>query len=328
MFKIVLQSRQNGIHPDIPTGRRDCLTGDMRPLIGDPPHFSLIPGRSADENGHAQRWVAAEQARLRFKGLPARSGEDGVFFGLVVTPQGALAYAAVASSGEGWGGDHFLCRAGERHGFVRVEKRTSKLAPKMTLAVTAHQTILNRFFTVSRRFVAMAALPPPSIDAAARPSCSMFRVLLLALLATFATPFSSMLGARRAFHTALTMARKAGVAEPAELRSFVQAAGDRLVVVDVRNPDAEVEPGDQKSLAVAPLPGDGVRPAALHLIWDRSTDSMPVPEVSKDTPIITHCGGGGRGQLAKDYLESQGFTAVLNGGGPKETDCWAEFGDK
>ena len=34
----------------------------------------------------------------------------------------------------------------------------------------------------------------------------------------------------------------------------------------------------------------------------------------KAAPIITHCGGGGRGQKAKDYLDSQGFTNVVNGG--------------
>jgi len=128
--------------------------------------------------------------------------------------------------------------------------------------------------------------------------------------------------------TSLNMARKAGVAEPAELRDFVAAAGDKLLVIDVRNPDASMEPGDQKSLAVAALPSTENRPQATHLIYDRTTESMPLPDVPLDTPIITHCGGGGRGQKAKDFLEKNGFTSVLNGGGPKETDCWAEFGDK
>jgi rhodanese-related sulfurtransferase len=125
--------------------------------------------------------------------------------------------------------------------------------------------------------------------------------------------------------------RKSGVASPEELREFVRAAGDSLVVIDVRDPDASVEPGDQKSLAVASLPDPaaGVRPAALHLIWDREADAMPLPDgVAKDAPIITHCGGGGRGQKAKDFLQKNGYSKVLNGGGPKETDCWAEFGDK
>lgn len=125
---------------------------------------------------------------------------------------------------------------------------------------------------------------------------------------------------------------KAGVSPPDEIKAFVESASDRLVVVDVRNPDASVEPGDAKSLAVAalPNPAKGVRPSGLHLVWDReapSTDSMAIPaDLEKDAPIITHCGGGGRGQKAKDYLESKGFTNVINGGGPKETECWAEFG--
>ena len=111
-------------------------------------------------------------------------------------------------------------------------------------------------------------------------------------------------------------------------------AGERLIVIDVRNPDASMEPGDQTSFKVAPLPTNPStnRPRAIHLIWDRTTNSMPsLPEsmfISKDTPIITHCGGGGRGQLAKEYLQRLGYTNVLNGGGPKEADCWAEFGTK
>ena len=137
---------------------------------------------------------------------------------------------------------------------------------------------------------------------------------------------------RSSFHssTVLNMARKAGVAEPEELKEFVKKAGDKLLVVDVRNPDATKEPGDQKSLAVAGLPTKEYRPQAISLIWDRDTNSMPLPpnDVPKDTPIITHCGGGGRGQKGKDFLIANGFTNVLNGGGPKETDCWAEYGDK
>ena len=125
---------------------------------------------------------------------------------------------------------------------------------------------------------------------------------------------------------------KPGVATLEELTRFVDDAGSDLVVIDVRNPDASVEPGDQKSLAVAELPGGvgGNRPKALHLIWDRSTKSMPLPPdtVPKDAPIITHCGGGGRGQLAKEYLESNGYTRVVNGAGPKETELWKVYGDK
>jgi len=116
------------------------------------------------------------------------------------------------------------------------------------------------------------------------------------------------------------MARKAGVSSPEELKAFVEKAGDSLLVVDVRNPDADVEPGDQKSLAVAALPSETNRPQAVSLIYDRETISMPLPQVDLDTPIITHCGGGGRGQKAKDFLEANGFTNVLNGGAEPAVD--------
>jgi rhodanese-related sulfurtransferase len=125
-----------------------------------------------------------------------------------------------------------------------------------------------------------------------------------------------------------TSPRKEGVASPEELKEFVEAAGEGLLVVDLRNPNVEQEPGDAKSLAVAGLPGEGYRPRAVHLKWDRDRSSMPLPDagIPKDTPIITHCGGGGRGQLAKEFLEEHGFTNVLNGGGPKEKECWETFG--
>ena len=132
--------------------------------------------------------------------------------------------------------------------------------------------------------------------------------------------------------TSIQMAPKPGVASLDELTKMVDAAGDKLVVVDVRNPDAEQEPGDQKSLAVAPIPdpSQDIRPSGLHLIWDRDSNSMPLPpdSVAKDTPLITHCGGGGRGQKAKDFLEANGYTNVLNGAGPKETELWAVYGEK
>jgi rhodanese-related sulfurtransferase len=123
--------------------------------------------------------------------------------------------------------------------------------------------------------------------------------------------------------------RKAGVASPSQLKDFVSAAGSKLLIIDVRHPDATVEPGDVKSLAVAGFPsGAAFRPKAINLPWSRESKSMELPneEVSLDTPIITHCGGGGRGQAAKEYLEKNGYTNVMNGGGPKETECWAEFG--
>ena len=124
--------------------------------------------------------------------------------------------------------------------------------------------------------------------------------------------------------------RKPGVASPEELQDFVTKAGDRLLVVDTRNTDFDVEPGDQKSLAVAGLPSESYRPKAKHLLWDRANNTMPLlpDDTPKDTPIITHCGAGTRGQLAKEFLEQHGFTNVINGGGPKEKECWAVYGHK
>ena len=113
--------------------------------------------------------------------------------------------------------------------------------------------------------------------------------------------------------------RKSGVASPSQLKEFVSSAGSRLLVIDVRHPDAAVEPGDVKSLAVAGFPSETYRPRAINLPWSRESDSMKLPNenIELDTPIITHCGGGGRGQKAKEYLEKNGYTNVVNGGGPK-----------
>ena len=83
--------------------------------------------------------------------------------------------------------------------------------------------------------------------------------------------------------------RKAGVSSPTDLKEFVSSAGSSLLVVDVRHPDASVEPGDAKSLAVAGFPDkeSNYRPNAINLPWSRESNSMEVPEVDKDTPIIS-----------------------------------------
>ncbi|KAL3827369.1 hypothetical protein ACHAXA_003103 [Cyclostephanos tholiformis] len=121
---------------------------------------------------------------------------------------------------------------------------------------------------------------------------------------------------------------KAGVSSPDELRDFVSKAGSRLLVVDLRHPDPNVEPDDVESLEVAGFPKDKYRPRAVNLPWSRENHSMELPNVDLNTPIITHCGAGGRGQEAKDFLTKNGFTNVLNGGGPKVKACWAEYGSK
>ena len=126
------------------------------------------------------------------------------------------------------------------------------------------------------------------------------------------------------------MATKPAAATRSELKDFVSNAGSKLLVVDLRHPDPTVEPDDAKSLAIAGFPDitKNYRPHAINLPWSRENNGMELPSVDKDTPIITHCVGGLRGQKAKEYLEKNGFTNVLNGGGLKETECWAEYGDK
>ena len=89
----------------------------------------------------------------------------------------------------------------------------------------------------------------------------------------------------------------------------------------------------------APLAACGTtRLRAVNILYDRGSSSMDLSLVpaewieaggGKETvPIITHCGGGGRGQKAKEYLEANGFGNVANGGGPEDSECWACFGDK
>ena len=126
----------------------------------------------------------------------------------------------------------------------------------------------------------------------------------------------------RQFRTTAFCLRKPGVSEPADLRAFVATHADQIRVIDVRGPD--------EGRADGPLPVDGkkIRPQALNLVWDRAAKSMPLPAeyLPKDTPLITHCGGGGRGQKSCDFLKAHGYTNVVNGGGPEDEECWKEFG--
>ena len=141
--------------------------------------------------------------------------------------------------------------------------------------------------------------------------------------------------ALRSFTT--VMSRKPGVSTDEEMTAFLSSNDvSKVVVVDARNTDFNVEPGDERSAAAGPIAETETaeRPRALNLVYDRASKSMELsklesmldPELGKATPIITHCGGGGRGQKAKLFLEAAGYTNVLNGGGPAEPTLWAAFG--
>ena len=79
-----------------------------------------------------------------------------------------------------------------------------------------------------------------------------------------------------------------------------------------------LEPGDEATHDFAKIAGtvSGLRPNAVNIPYDRENKRMDLAAlegVPKDAKIITHCGGGGRGQKAKDYLIGEGFTNVMNG---------------
>ena len=93
------------------------------------------------------------------------------------------------------------------------------------------------------------------------------------------------------------------------------------LVIDVRDP-SEVASG--KGGPPATIPGsvnvplniDGVkqseRPTTQEEFLDKISDAIAL---SKDRPIITHCGSGGRGGKAAQHLRDAGYDAY-NGGGP------------
>lgn len=143
-----------------------------------------------------------------------------------------------------------------------------------------------------------------------------------------------MLAARRGEkETRMASQRKPGVSSPSEIAAFITRAGRNLVIVDARQPDVAAEPSATLG-AIAP---SADRPRAINAPLDRATGSLDlsaIPTAWIDAAggraglfVITHCGGGGRGQKAKDYLLKNGFVEVINGGGPEDSECWAVFGE-
>ena len=149
----------------------------------------------------------------------------------------------------------------------------------------------------------------------------------------------SMMSSLSTFNDGKEEPRKAGVASNEEMRAFLaRHDGEKVTVVDARNPDFSMEPGDEafggpgKAFPIENC-GTGRRPNAINLPFSREKkevsgfDGSALRDAEKDAPIITHCGGGGRGQKSKEWLEKKGFTNVINGGGPQVTELWEMFGD-
>ena len=102
----------------------------------------------------------------------------------------------------------------------------------------------------------------------------------------FVVPRVSSVPRAAAFRTSVvTMGRKPGVMEPADLAAFVESAGEKLIVVDVRNPDFSVEPGDGKSNEKAPLTacGTDARPRAVNAAFDRGSNSLDLGKIPMTT---------------------------------------------
>jgi rhodanese-related sulfurtransferase len=137
------------------------------------------------------------------------------------------------------------------------------------------------------------------------------------------------------------MKRQAGVSSPADLTNFVANAGNKLIVIDLRNPTIHERTSD-----LAPIAGSSVddvsapaarRPCAINIVYDCETKTLdlgriPIEKIEagggkERVPVITHCNGGGRAQEAKVFLERAGFLNVRNGGGPEDTECWNVYGN-
>eukprot|EP00929_Paragymnodinium_shiwhaense_P012996 TRINITY_DN120862_c0_g1_i1.p1 TRINITY_DN120862_c0_g1~~TRINITY_DN120862_c0_g1_i1.p1 ORF type:complete len:174 (-),score=32.46 TRINITY_DN120862_c0_g1_i1:239-703(-) len=95
------------------------------------------------------------------------------------------------------------------------------------------------------------------------------------------------------------------LASPAEIE---EAKIQGALVVDIR--------GEEERM-------DGpVVPGSVLATWNgRSIPLDKLPE-DKDEPIIIHCKSGGRTPPCKQFLESQGYTNVVDAGGPMRPQQW------
>ena len=120
--------------------------------------------------------------------------------------------------------------------------------------------------------------------------------------------------------TATAPSRKPGVASPTEIAAFL-SEHPCAVIVDARDPSA-----NESSASIGPVAPTALRPRAISAPIDRATGALDLQRIPAGAAVITHCGGGGRGQKARECLLKNGFTHVINGGGPEDAECWAVFG--
>jgi rhodanese-related sulfurtransferase len=118
----------------------------------------------------------------------------------------------------------------------------------------------------------------------------------------------------------MSTSRKPGVASPAEIAAFL-IAHPAAVVVDARDPSS-AEP----SANLRPLPPSPSHPRAISAPIVRASGVLDLQRIPAGSAVITHCGGGGRGQKAREFLLKNKFKNGINGGGPEDAECWAIFG--
>lgn len=94
--------------------------------------------------------------------------------------------------------------------------------------------------------------------------------------------------------------------DPAAVQARIDA-GEKLFLLDVRNPDELVEHGQIEGAVNIPIDELEARLA----------------EVPKDTPIVTYCMRGGRASRAAETLREAGYEAPIEFGG---ITAWKEAG--
>lgn len=100
-----------------------------------------------------------------------------------------------------------------------------------------------------------------------------------------------------------------------ETPSFMEAA--EQAVVDVEAGDAtllDVRRDDEWE--------EGHAKGAVHWELVRLEDGE-MPDIPKDKPVYVYCGAGGRAGQAKEILEQNGWTEVVNMGGLKDWEAAA-----
>lgn len=89
-------------------------------------------------------------------------------------------------------------------------------------------------------------------------------------------------------------AARANTITPADLEKRL-AAGDRLLVIDVRDPWEHTE---------GHIPGSQLRPLGQIRTW--------AGELDKNAEIVVYCRSSARSGVAAKYLEANGFKHVKN----------------